>query len=88
MRRQFELSDDLAAGLAGQHDAMLRALEQRLDTRVYLRGNLLTFDGEESETSAGERETVDVTLVAPVALSDRILVHAGTAIAAAGGIAA
>ncbi len=34
---------------------MLRALEAHLDCRVFLRGNLLTFDGEESETSVGER---------------------------------
>jgi hydrogenase maturation factor len=29
----------------------------------------------------GRRQTVDVALLAPVALADRILVHAGTAIA-------
>lgn len=28
----------------------------------------------------GERETVDVTLVAPIRPADRLLVHAGTAI--------
>ena len=41
--------------LAGSQDAVLRALQQHLECKVFLRGNLLTFDGEESDTSAGER---------------------------------
>jgi hydrogenase maturation factor len=32
----------------------------------------------------GGRETIDVALLAPVHLADRLLVHAGTAIASAG----
>lgn len=32
----------------------------------------------------GRRETVEVTLVAPVAVGEELLVHAGTAIARAG----
>jgi phosphate starvation-inducible PhoH-like protein len=55
MRTQIELSNDVAAELAGSQDAVLRALEAYLDCKVFLRGNLLTFDGDESETSAGER---------------------------------
>jgi hydrogenase maturation factor len=59
---------------------------------VALEMTVIALDGDGTlalcETSAGERETVDVTLLAPVALSDRMLVHAGTAIAAVGGIAA
>jgi phosphate starvation-inducible PhoH-like protein len=55
MRTQIELSNEVAAELAGSQDAVLRALEAHLDCKVYLRGNLLTFDGEESETQAGER---------------------------------
>ena len=47
MRRQFELANDLAAALAAGRDAMLRALEQRLGLRVFLRGNLLTLDGDD-----------------------------------------
>jgi phosphate starvation-inducible PhoH-like protein len=65
VRRQFELSDDLAAGLAGQHDAMLRALEQRLDTRVYLRGNLLTLDGEPEAIESGARIISELGVLAP-----------------------
>jgi phosphate starvation-inducible protein PhoH and related proteins len=55
MRTQIELSNEVAAELAGSQDAVLRALEAHLDCRVFLRGNLLTFDGDESETSVGER---------------------------------
>src|SRR5258708_16866903 len=55
MRTQIELSNEVAAELAGSQDAVLRALEAHLDCKVFLRGNLLTFDGDESETTAGER---------------------------------
>ena len=55
MRTQIELSNEVAAELAGSQDAVLRALEAHLDCKVFLRGNLLTFDGEESETHVGER---------------------------------
>jgi len=55
MRTQLELPDDVAVELAGSQDAVLRALQEHLDCKVFLRGNLLTFDGEESDTHAGER---------------------------------
>jgi phosphate starvation-inducible protein PhoH and related proteins len=55
MRSQIELPNEVAAELAGSQDAVLRALEAHLECRVFLRGNLLTFDGEEHEARAGER---------------------------------
>jgi phosphate starvation-inducible PhoH-like protein len=55
MRTQIELPGDVAAELAGSQDAVLRALEGHLECRVFLRGNLLTLDGSEVETKAGER---------------------------------
>jgi phosphate starvation-inducible PhoH-like protein len=55
MRRQIELSNDVAAELAGSQDTVLRALEAHLDCKVFLRGNLLTFEGEDDETKVGER---------------------------------
>ena len=55
MRRQFELANDLAAALAEDSDAMLLAFEQRLGLRAYLRGNLLTLDGEEDAVEGGVR---------------------------------
>ena len=55
MRSQIELPNDVAAELAGSQDTVLRALEEQLECKVFLRGNLLTFDGEERETRAAER---------------------------------
>jgi phosphate starvation-inducible protein PhoH and related proteins len=55
MRTQIELPGDVAAELAGSQDAVLRALETHLECKVFLRGNLLTFDGALAETRVGER---------------------------------
>src|SRR5438067_11294881 len=55
MKTHLELPDDVAVELAGSQDAVLRALEAHLDCKVFLRGNLLTFDGDEHETHVGER---------------------------------
>src|SRR5256714_2037617 len=55
MRTQLELPDDVAVELAGSQDAVLHALQAHLDCKVFLRGNLLTFDGDENETHVGER---------------------------------
>jgi phosphate starvation-inducible protein PhoH and related proteins len=65
VRRQFELSNDLAAGLAGAHDAMLRSLEERLEARVFLRGNLLTLDGEPAALETGARVIAELAVLAP-----------------------
>jgi phosphate starvation-inducible protein PhoH and related proteins len=54
MRTQIELPNDVAAELAGSQDAVLRALEAYLECKVFLRGNLITFDGEPDETRTGE----------------------------------
>ncbi len=55
MRTQVELPNEVAAELSGTEDAVLRALESQLSCRVFLRGNLLTLDGEEQATRDGER---------------------------------
>jgi phosphate starvation-inducible protein PhoH and related proteins len=55
MRTQIELSNEVATELAGSQDAVLRALEAHLDCRVFLRGNVITFEGEEDEVNVGER---------------------------------
>jgi phosphate starvation-inducible protein PhoH and related proteins len=52
-RRQLELSNEVAAELAGSQDAALRTLEQHLDCDVFLRGNVLTLDGEAEAVQAG-----------------------------------
>jgi phosphate starvation-inducible protein PhoH and related proteins len=54
MRTVIELSNEVAAELAGSQDAVLRAIEAHLECKVFLRGNLLTLDGEESEIRSGE----------------------------------
>jgi phosphate starvation-inducible PhoH-like protein len=46
VRRQIELDNTVAAELAGSEDAVLRSLEGHLDCDIYLRGNVLTLDGD------------------------------------------
>jgi len=46
LRKQLELDNAVAAELAGSEDAVLRALEGHLDCQVYLRGNVLTLEGD------------------------------------------
>jgi phosphate starvation-inducible protein PhoH and related proteins len=52
VRRQIELENPVAAELAGSKDAVLRALEGHLDCDVFLRGNMLTLDGEPEAVDA------------------------------------
>jgi phosphate starvation-inducible protein PhoH and related proteins len=52
VRRQVELENTIAAELAGSKDAVLRALEGHLDCDVFLRGNVLTLDGEPEAVDA------------------------------------
>jgi phosphate starvation-inducible PhoH-like protein len=49
MRAQIELSNDVASELAGPGDAIVKTLEAQLDCDVFLRGNIVTLDGGESE---------------------------------------
>src|SRR3954467_10679030 len=53
-RRQLEIDNTVAAELAGSEDAVLRALEGHLDVDLYLRGNVLTLDGDASEVRTAE----------------------------------
>jgi len=46
MRRQIELTNEAAAALTADNDAILRALESDADCEVYLRGNVITLDGD------------------------------------------
>jgi phosphate starvation-inducible protein PhoH and related proteins len=54
MRTQLELTNDVAAELAGANDQIMRTLEDHLDCDVFLRGNILTLDGAQGEVSLGE----------------------------------
>jgi phosphate starvation-inducible protein PhoH and related proteins len=63
MRRRIELANDVAAELAGSEDTVLRALEGHLDARVFLRGNVVTLEGDEPGVRTGEqvvREIADL----------------------------
>jgi phosphate starvation-inducible protein PhoH and related proteins len=53
MRRQIELSNEVAAALTGSNDQVLRALEEHLGCDVYLRGNLVTLDGDAEDVQNG-----------------------------------
>jgi phosphate starvation-inducible PhoH-like protein len=48
VRRQIELDNAVAAELAGSEDAVLRSLEGHLDSKIYLRGNVLTLEGDDT----------------------------------------
>jgi len=61
MRAQIEVPNDVAAELAGSQDSMLRALAAQLQCRVYLRGNLLTLDGEPGAVATAEQVVRELT---------------------------
>jgi phosphate starvation-inducible PhoH-like protein len=46
VRKQLELENTIAAELAGSTDAVLKTLEGHLDCEIFLRGNVLTLEGE------------------------------------------
>jgi phosphate starvation-inducible protein PhoH and related proteins len=63
MRTQLELDNQVASELAGSNDSVLKALEGHLDCDVFLRGNVVTFDGEPEAVASGEqvvRELADL----------------------------
>jgi phosphate starvation-inducible protein PhoH and related proteins len=53
-RRQLTIDNMVAAELAGSEDAVLKALEGHLDVDLYLRGNVLTLDGDATEVHTAE----------------------------------
>jgi phosphate starvation-inducible protein PhoH and related proteins len=50
-RRQLTLDNPVAAELAGSEDSVLRELEGRLGCDLFLRGNVLTLDGDDADIS-------------------------------------
>jgi phosphate starvation-inducible protein PhoH and related proteins len=52
VRKQVELDNTVAAELAGSKDAVLRALEGHLNCDVFMRGNVLTLDGDPDAVDA------------------------------------
>jgi phosphate starvation-inducible protein PhoH and related proteins len=53
VKRQVELDNAVAAELAGTQDAVLRTLEEHLDCDVFLRGNMLTLEGDDDAVESG-----------------------------------
>jgi phosphate starvation-inducible PhoH-like protein len=53
VKRRIELDNAVAAELAGTQDAVLRTLEEQLDCDIFLRGNVLTLDGDDAAVEAG-----------------------------------
>jgi phosphate starvation-inducible PhoH-like protein len=63
VRVQLELPNDVAAELAGPRDLVMKTLEEHLDCEVYLRGNVLTLDGDDDEVGVARtviRELTDL----------------------------
>jgi phosphate starvation-inducible protein PhoH and related proteins len=54
VRTQLELTNDVASELAGPGDAIMRTLEGHLDADLFLRGNVLTLDGEPDAVQTAE----------------------------------
>ncbi|HMM48705.1 MAG TPA: PhoH family protein [Miltoncostaeaceae bacterium] len=51
--RAIDIEDAVAVEVAGEHDRVLRALEERLGITVGLRGNRLTLSGDPQRVDAG-----------------------------------
>ncbi len=54
MRRQIEVSNVVAAALSGAGDQMLRTLEAQVGCDLFLRGNVVTLDGDAEDVGAAQ----------------------------------
>ena len=52
-RRQLEVSNEVAAELSGSHDRVLSQLEEQLKCEIFLRGNVVTLDGDAEAVANG-----------------------------------
>ena len=64
MRRRIELSNVAAAALSGDGDAILRALEGHVECELYLRGNVVTLDGEDAAVEAASTVVAELAELA------------------------
>jgi phosphate starvation-inducible protein PhoH and related proteins len=53
-RRQLTIDNTVAAELAGSEDAVLKTLEGHLEVDLFLRGNVLTLDGDAGDVRTAE----------------------------------
>ena len=61
MRIQLELPNEVAAELAGPGDAVMKTLEEHLDCEVFLRGNVLTLDGDDDAVTMARTVVRELT---------------------------
>jgi phosphate starvation-inducible PhoH-like protein len=61
MRIQLELPNEVAAELAGPGDAVMKTLEEHLDCEVFLRGNVLTLDGDDDAVAMARSVVREMT---------------------------
>jgi phosphate starvation-inducible PhoH-like protein len=61
VRVQLELPNDVAAELAGPEDLIMKTLEEHLDCEVYLRGNVLTLDGDDDDVGMARTVVRELT---------------------------
>jgi len=61
MRAQLELDNPVAAELAGANDTVLRALEAHLECELYLRGNIVTLEGDPDAVEAGKAVVTELS---------------------------
>jgi phosphate starvation-inducible protein PhoH and related proteins len=61
VRIQLELPNDVAAELAGPGDLVMKTLEEHLDCEVYLRGNVLTLDGDDDDVGMARTVVRELT---------------------------
>ncbi len=52
-RRQLEVANEVAAELAGAQDRILRQLEEQLRCEIFLRGNVVTLEGDAEAVANG-----------------------------------
>src|SRR5215210_5991618 len=60
-RRQLEVSNEVAAELAGSQDRILRQLEEQLRCEIFLRGNVVTLDGDAEAVANGATVVRELT---------------------------
>jgi phosphate starvation-inducible PhoH-like protein len=61
VRIQLELPNEVAAELAGPGDAVMKTLEEHLDCEVFLRGNVLTLDGDDDAVTMARTVVREMT---------------------------
>ena len=74
MRRQIEVSNEVAQALTGSGDHILRALEGHVDCNLYLRGNVVTLDGEAEAVAAAAIATARKVLPVPAGPIPNVIV--------------